>query len=256
MLWRNLNMKNIFTLLLATVSFSAFAYDGGKLTITVPSSNNVQVYVDGRVYQDNNNNTIVLNNIQPGNHSITIYKNGRGNAANKGRDNRRNNNRNDQRDVLYNSNVYVRQSYHVDVMINRFGKVLVDERAINNGDGNDDGWYDNDYRNGGYNNGNGGYNNDYHQAVSDNEFNQLLQRIRSQWIGKLSTAKDEVNGHYFNTSQIRQVLQLFSSENDKLELAKLAYKNVVDKQSFRQLYDLFSYRSQTELDQYTKDARY
>jgi hypothetical protein len=43
-------MKNIFTLLLATVSFSAFAYDGGKLTITVPSSRNVQVYVDGRVY--------------------------------------------------------------------------------------------------------------------------------------------------------------------------------------------------------------
>jgi hypothetical protein len=257
MLWRNLNMKNIFTLLLATVSFSAFANDGGKLTITVPSSNNVQVYVDGRVYQDNNNNTIVLNNIQAGNHSITIYKNNRGNAVNKGRDNRRNNNRNDQRDVLYNSNVYVRQSYHVDVMINRFGKALVDERAINNSYGDDDdGWNDNDYRNGGYNNGNGGYNNDYHQAVSDNEFNQLLQRIRSQWIGKLSTAKDEVNGHYFNTSQIRQVLELFSSENDKLELAKLAYKNVVDKQSFRQLYDLFSYRSQTELDQYTKDARY
>jgi hypothetical protein len=250
-------MKNIFTLLLATVSFSAFAYDGGKLTITVPSSNNVQVYVDGRVYQDNNNNTIVLNNIQAGNHSITIYKNNRGNAVNKGRDNRRNNNRNDQRDVLYNSNVYVRQSYHVDVMINRFGKALVDERAINNSYGDDDdGWYDNDYRNGGYNNGNGNYNNDYHQAVSDNEFNQVLQKIRAQWIGKLSTAKDEVNGHYFNTSQIRQVLELFSSENDKLELAKLAYKNVVDKQSFRQLYDLFSYRSQTELDQYTKDARY
>src|SRR4029079_14593289 len=114
---RNFNMKNIFTLLFATVSVSAFAYDGGKLTITVPSSKNIRVYVDGRAYQDNNNNTFVLNNIQPGNHTITIYKNNRngyGNNGNYGR-NGRNDRRNDQRDVLYNSNVYVRSSYHVDI---------------------------------------------------------------------------------------------------------------------------------------------
>jgi hypothetical protein len=249
-------MKNIFTLLLATVSVSAFAYDGGKLTITVPSSKNIQVYVDGRIYQDNNNRTIVLNNIQPGNHSITIYKNNRkGNGyGNNGRDNRRNNkSRNDQRDVLYNSNVYVRSSYHVDVMINRFGKALVDERAINNYNDDED-WNDNGYGNGGYNNG--GNNNEYRQAMSDYEFNQVLQKIRSQWIGKLSTARDEVDSHYFTISQMKQVLQLFSSESDKLELAKLSYKNIVDRQNFRQLYDLFSYRSQTELDQYAKDFRY
>jgi len=66
-------MKNIFTLLLVTASASAFGYDGGKLTISVPSSKNIQVYVDGRAYQDNEN-TIVLNNIQAGNHSITVYK--------------------------------------------------------------------------------------------------------------------------------------------------------------------------------------
>jgi hypothetical protein len=69
-------------------------------------------------------------------------------------------------------------------------------------------------------------------------------------------AKDEINGHYFTTNQVRQLLQLFSSESDKLELAKLSYKNIADRQNFRQLYDLFSYRSQTELDQYTRDFRY
>jgi hypothetical protein len=251
-------MKNIFTLLLATVSVSAFAYDGGKLTISVPSSRNIQVYVDGRIHQENNNNTIVLNNIQPGNHSITIYKSNRNNNGygNSGRDNRRNNNnRNDQGNVLYNSNVYVRPSYHVDVMVNRFGKALVDERVINNRDkNNDDDWYDKGYGSGG--NNDGGYNNDYHQAMSDYEFNQVLKKIRSQWIGKMSTAKDEINGHYFTTGQVRQLLQLFSSETDKLELAKLSYRNVVDRQNFRQLYDLFTYRSQKELDQFIGDFRY
>lgn len=250
-------MKNIFTLLLATTSFSAFAYDGGKLTITVPSSNNIQVYVDGRVYEDNNN-TIVLNNIQAGNHSITIYKNNRngyGNNGNYGKNNKRDKKYN-QGDVLYNSNVYVRPYYHVDVMINRFGKALVDERAINGNYRDDGDWNDNNYGDGGYNNRNGGYNDSYRQAMSDYEFNQMIQKIRSQWLGKLSTARDEVNNNYFNVSQVRQILQLFSSENDKLELAKLSYKNVVDKQNFRELYDLFSYQSQTELDRYTRETRY
>ena len=254
-------MKNIFTLLLATVSVSAFAYDGGKLTITVPSSKNIQVYIDGRAYQ-NNDNTIVLNNIQPGSHSIAIYKNSRngyGNSGNYGRNNKRDK-RYDQGDVLYSSNVYVRSSYHVDVMINRFGKALVDERAINGNYSDDDNdQYDDRYENGGSKNGgynNGGYNNDYHQAISDRDFNQVLQKIRNQWIGKLSTAKDEVNSNYFNAYQVKQILQIFSSESDKLELAKLSYKNVVDRQNFRQLYDLFSYQAQTELDKYTRDAGY
>lgn len=240
-------MKTIFTLLLATVSASAaFAYDGGKLTITVASAKNVQVYVDGRQYQDNDN-SFVLNNIQPGNHTIKVYRKGNKND-NYGRNNRRDN-RNDQRDLLYSSNVYVRNSYHVDVMINRFGKALVDERALNTRGNNDDDWDDNDY-------GNGGYNDDNRQAVSDHDFNQILQKIRNQWIGKLSTAKDAVNANNFNTYQVRQILQVFSSENDKLDLAKLSYRNIVDRQNFRQLYDLFSRQSQSELDRYTRDFRY
>ena len=240
-------MKMMFTLLLATLSASAFAYDGGKLTITVALPKNIQVYVDGRAYQ-NNDNTFVLNNIQPGNHTITIYKNGRSaNYGNNGygRNGRRGNY--NQGDVLYNSNVYVRPSYHVDVMINRFGKALVDERVINGYYDDENSWYDDP---------NGGYNNSYHQPMSDYDFNQVLQRIRNQWFGKLNTARDAVNAAYFNAYQVKQVVQIFSSENDRLELAKLSYKNVVDKQNFRQLYDLFSYQSQTELDRYTKDLRY
>jgi hypothetical protein len=241
-------MKTIFTLLLATVFTSAaFAYDGGKLTITVAAAKNVQVYVDGRLYQDNDN-SFVLNNIEAGNHTITVYKNTNNNGyGNNGRNGRRDN-RNDQRNVLYNSSVYVRNSYHVDVMINRFGKALVDEKVIgSNRSDNDDDWYDNDYGN--------DYNNGYNQAMSDRDFSQLLQKIRNQWIGKISTARDAIGSNYFNTYQIKQMLQIFSSENDKLELAKFSYKSIVDRQNFRQLYDLFSSRSQSELDRYVKDFR-
>jgi hypothetical protein len=251
-------MKNIFTLLLTTLSVSAFAYDGGKLTITVPSSKNVKVFIDGRAYQ-NNDNTIVLNNIQPGNHSITVHKNKKNNNNNGNYGRNQKDRRYNQGDILYNSNVYVRQSYHVDVMINRFGKALVDERVINGNRKDDDDWYDGDYQKGNDNNGgynNGGYNNGYRQAMNDYDFNQLLQKIQKQWLGKISSAKEAVNNNYFNTYQVKQVLQIFSSESDRLELVKLSYKNVVDQQNFRQLYDLFSYESQSELDRYIRDFRY
>lgn len=237
-------MKKIFTLLLVTMLASvAFAYDGGKLTITVAKAKNVSVYVDGRLYQDQDN-SFVLNNIQPGNHSIKVYK--RRNNESNGRNNERRDNRNDQRDLLYSSNVYVRKSYHVDVMINRFGKALVDERAIN---GKNDDWYDSDYED-------DGYDNDYRKAMSEHEFSQLLQKIRNQWFGKLSAAKDGINNNYFYTQQVRQILMVFSSESDKMELAKLSYRNVVDRENYRELYDLFSRQSQSELDRYIRDFRY
>src|SRR5687768_16186653 len=114
-------MKTIFTLLFATIfSASAFAYGEGKLTITFASKSNVQVVIDGRTYQQNDN-AIVLNDIDPGNHRIQIYKakrNGNGNGRN----------RNDRNELLYSTTVQVKPNYHVDIMVNRFGKALVDER--------------------------------------------------------------------------------------------------------------------------------
>jgi len=127
---------------------------------------------------------------------------------------------------------------------------MVDEKVLSNR--NND-WDDDDWNNdGGYNNGNQGYN----KAMSDYDFNQLVQKIRNQWFGKMTTAKDGVNNNYLNIYQVKQILQLFSSESDKLELAKLSYKNLVDRQNFKQIYELFSYQSQTELDRYVREYRY
>ena len=112
--------------------------------------------------------------------------------------------------------------------------------------------------NGSYgNNGNYDNNNGYNQAMNDRDFSQLLQKIRGQWFGKINTAKEGINENYFTTLQVRQILQLFSSENDKLELAKLAYRNTVDQRNYAQLYDVFSYQSsRDELDQYIRNNRW
>ena len=242
-------MKTIFTLLFVTIFTSAFAYDEGKLTITVASQKNLQVYVDGRIYQADDN-SFVLNNIQPGNHTIKIYKKAKKNNNGNNRNSRNDRNDINRNDLIYSSTVYVRPSTHVDVMINRFGKAMVDEKLLSDRNGNwgEDDWNDD----GGYNNGN----NQGYKAMSDYDFNQLVQKIRNQWFGKITTAKDGMNNNYLNIYQVKEILQLFSSESDKLELARLSYKNLVDRQNFRQLYELFSYQSQTELDRYVRDYRY
>ena len=229
-------MKTIFTLLLATVFTTAFAFDEGRITITTAIKKDVQVYVDGRLYQEKDN-MVVLNSVRPGNHTIKIYKKKQKKNGNNRYD------RNSRNELVYSSTVYVRPSYHVDVMVNRFGKALVDERALNdrNDRWDDDDWDRDDDRN------------DNRHAITDHEFDQLLQRIRNQWFGRLGNAKDAINEHYFRTSQVRQILQLFSSESDKLELAKLSYKNIIDRHNFRQLYDLFSYQSQAELDRVRRE---
>jgi hypothetical protein len=243
-------MKTTFTLLLATViTTSAFAYDEGKLTITVAAQKDAVVYVDGRSYTDDDN-SVVLNNIRSGNHTIKVYK----------KKNNNRNNRNQREELLYSSTIYVRPSYHVDVVVNRFGKALVDERALNNRDNNwdddEDNWGGN---NGNGNNGNGNNGNGYRQAMSDYDFNILHQRIKSAWFSgsKMTQAKEAFDANYFSTSQVRQVLQLFNSDSDKLELAKLAYRNTVDQRSYRQLYDVFSFQStKDDLDRFIREFRY
>ena len=239
-------MKTFFTLLLATIfSTTAFAYDEGKLTVTFAAQTFVQVVIDGRTYQPRDN-SIVIHNIAAGQHNIRIYKARRGG-------------RNNRNELLYSANVFVKPSYHVDVMVNRFGKALVDEQSIR-GRWEDNDWYGDGRPGSGYHNG-GGYGNNtgYNQPVSESEFGQVMQRIKSQWFpsAKMNTAKEELARHSFTTLQVRQVLQLFASESDKMELAKLAYRTIVDSRNFYQLYDVFSFQSsREELDRYVREFRY
>jgi hypothetical protein len=101
------------------------------------------------------------------------------------------------------------------------------------------------------------YNYTFHAAMTDTEFNNLYNTIRKNWLPwtKYSAAVDAFNSttNYFTTAQGRQIISLLSSEDNRLELAKLAFDNIVDQQNFRQLYDLFSSQtSKDELDEYIK----
>jgi hypothetical protein len=106
-------------------------------------------------------------------------------------------------------------------------------------------------------NGYSGTDYNYHVAMSDATFTSLYDNIRKKWLPftKYNAAVDAFSSsdNYFTTQQAHQIIALLSDESNRLNLAKLAFDNIVDQQNFRQLYDLFdSQSSKDELDNYIK----
>jgi hypothetical protein len=247
-------MKRISTLLLSTLfSLSLLAYDGTRLTVSSVSNMKMTVEVDGRRY-NMNNKAVSIRDLSAGHHNVKIY-----------RDRKNNNNSrfNNRQELIYSGSVYLRRDYHLDITINRFGKALVDERRI---DRNDD-WYDDDDnydRDNRWNdrdprdNRDNGWNNGSNRAMNINDFNQAKETLRREWLesSRLNLAMQIFDRNYYTTQQVKEILQLFSFENNKLDLAKHAYARTTDKGNYTTLNDVFSQRSsRDELARYIRNYR-
>lgn len=94
------------------------------------------------------------------------------------------------------------------------------------------------------------YNKEIHPSLTESEFNSLYQYIRQQW-----PAGDQVNSirstfnntnYYFTTQQASKLIELIIGETNRLELAKLSYPTITDRNNFYQMNDLFSYQNSVE----------
>jgi len=94
-------------------------------------------------------------------------------------------------------------------------------------------------------------------AMKDAEFNTLYNNIRNKWgIGAKMTALTDAfdnENYYFTTAQVRQLIQLTSADNSRLQLAKAAYDNIVDQSNFSQLYDVLSTSSKDDLEVFVRN---
>lgn len=222
-------MKKFFTLLLSSLfSLSLLAYDGSRLSIsTFATGKQLKVEVDGRAFSMSEN-TVVLNNLAQGNHQVTIYRETRKNQFGFGR-----------RAIVYSSTVFIKRGFHTDITINRFGKALVDERRIERNDGrfNDDDYYGNDDWNNGYNN-----------VMGQQEFSDLKDQLRKEWFenNRLGSVKFIIDKNNFTTQQVKELMLLFTFENNKLEIAKYAFSKTVDPGNYYQLNDVLTFSSSRE----------
>jgi hypothetical protein len=92
------------------------------------------------------------------------------------------------------------------------------------------------------------YNNSYGGtvglAMSEANYNKLYQDVSNAWSQstRLSIEAEAFRNtnNLFMVEQVRRLLLLMSSENDRLTLAKNAFDNTVDQSNYSLLYDVFS----------------
>jgi hypothetical protein len=233
-------MKKIFTLFISSLfSLATMAYEGSRLSISAVSrSQELKIEVDGRKITMNNN-TITLGYLDQGRHDVKIYRERKRNGFGFGR-----------REIIYDNTVFLKRGFHLDITVSRFGKVLVDERRMDVADE----WYnDNDeyFDNGGWNNGNG-------YVMSSQEFNVVKEQLRKEWFehNRLSSARFIIEKSNFTTAQVKELMLLFSFENNKLDIAKSAYRKTIDKQNYLNVNDALTFSSsREELVRFIRESR-
>ncbi len=279
-------MKTIFTLLLSTIfSVASIAYDGTRLTVTSVSQNKMFVEVNGRRYSLNGN-TVSIGNIRPGTYNVRVLrelkrKSGWNSGIGRSRE-----------EVIYSIRLTLRDGYHFDILLNRFGKVLIDERRIDRNDdwytdeddryferdaGRDEDWEERDDTRDRANKDwdddenmtdsdpredmddrDAEYDDEYSRLMSDFDFSQAKETLRKEWFEntRMTTAKQIIDRNYFTSQQVKDLLLLFTFENNRLDLAKYAYGKTVDKGNYFIVNDAFTFNSNKEkLGEYIRDYK-
>jgi hypothetical protein len=218
-------MKSILTVFVACISFiGAFAEaPSSRVRISIPGNSDIRVLINNRYYSDDDN-AIVINNLSPGRHTIHVYR------AKNARNNKRWRKSN-REELLYSSTILVRRNRTMNIVINRFGEVRIDEDR--------DGWYGNDRRDDDrynrdrkdddwYDRGNDRYDNrkDRRQPVSNAAFQTIIEKLGREFFEavRLDHAKQYIDNNYFTTAQLRQMERLFSNDKYRREFQEYAYR--------------------------------
>jgi len=238
-------MKKIFTLLVMSVfTLTLFAANRpSQLSVTLPGNSNIRVIIDNSRYE-NSDNSITIGDISNGYHSIKVYE-----VKNQSRF--FNNSK-----LVYSSSVLIKPAYQVNIMINRNGKAVIneqklfDDRKYNDRDRDDRGGRNNDYP---YNDRNDNRyerddNNRNGYQMSNDRFSKAMFVLERENFDntRFTIAKEIVEDNYLSAGQVKQMLQLFSFDVNKLELAKYAYSKTIDKNNYFMLYDVFAMNSYKE----------
>jgi hypothetical protein len=237
-------MKKTFTLL-TSLFLTAIIFAQSKLSISASGNSDIRIMIDGKKYPGNNN-SVMLNNVNSGYHSVKIFR-----LSNE-RNRNQFYNRNNRYELVYNSNLYLKPQYHTDIAINRFGKAFVDEQVSANGyfeETEDDWGVDNNDR----------YHDNYNRKAMDNSaFQQFKQSCEKEPFDdtKMKIVRQFMPMNYFNAIQVKDLVRIFSFENNKLDMAKYAYDYTLDKGNYYIVNDAFSFNnSKDALMDYIKNRK-
>lgn len=230
-------MKTLFSILSVFIfSFSSFAFPfQSRLSVSTSDNSFLRIIIDDRY--DRQGSSILIDELLTGYHSIKIYQ-----AENGGWNNRR-----IDFDLVYSGIIHFKPMHHIDIVLSRFGKVVINERQMDRRyDGNGSDRRDDDFsrrsnrRDGNYDL--------YYRTMSNDMFRAARGAIRNERFdqSRINMAKQIIGSNYLSANQVKELVELFSFEDNKLEIAKYAFARTVDKNAYFILYDAFSFSSTKE----------
>lgn len=119
----------------------------------------------------------------------------------------------------------------------------------NNKNNNNDKYYNDDRKN--------NYSNNY-KPMSNEMFTQVKQTLQKTSFesSKLSIAKQVLDNNSISTSQVKEIMNLFTMQSDKLEYAKYAYDKTRDKNNYFTIINGLTMQSdKDELMEYIRDKK-
>lgn len=249
-------MKKIICTLLLVWSFIAAKanYQASSLTLSMYDNSAFSLTFDNS-YFNTPASSFNINNVTPGNHYVKVVKmpppshNPHNHCAHPV--------------LVYDGYINVPAASTVNAMVSGINQLSILSVIPNYGY---NGYTHNSCSNpccsgnNGYNNYNphngGNYGNPYGSGptyMDGHSFNMLKSSISSKSFdsSKLTVAKQGIQGNKLASWQVAELMDLFSFESSKLEIAKFAYHYVLDPQNYYTVNDSFTFSSSiTELDGY------
>lgn len=94
-------------------------------------------------------------------------------------------------------------------------------------------------------------------AMKEADYNTLYRNVQNRFgIGAKMSALSDIfdnENYYFTTAQARGLIQLVSDDDNRLQLAKLSYDNIVDQSNFAQLYDILSSSGRNDMELFVRN---
>lgn len=213
-----------------------------------------------------------LDNVNTNVQKPFYYGNPYNNGNHNGWYNKNKNNQENDDDAGWYNNNWNSDDVYIDDNENWNGNWNNGNGQNNNANSNS-GWYNPNDNNGGWQNqnqqnqnqngyGNGQYygNNSYSNktAMSDAELQTLITTMKGVSFEEkmIDVAKSATKNRWVTTQQVRQMLDLFSFEKNKLDLAKYLYDFSSDKNNYYTLVSAFNFSAnQKELTDYIKNHK-
>lgn len=227
------------TLAITSALRAAAGCENSTMEVHTALHRSIKVYVDGHTGSNPPTVGVIVNNIPPGMHRIQVVE-------------VRTNRYGEQtHTTVYNGNIDVRPSVYMDARVDEFRGISIHDTHVpcdQTGsapvptNGNTD-----------YSNSNASF-----QPVqaapaapaipdhmSDADFKRLVATVTAAKYEtrKIDTLNASITGAALATDQVRQLMNLFSFESNKLAVAKLLYDHTVDQQNYSKLAAGFNFQA-------------